>query len=73
MAETKYLDGDGMLYSWQKIKAGNVASATKATQDSAGNVIADTYALKTDVKKIEIVTVLPTTPDSNTIYLIQGS
>lgn len=28
---------------------GNAASATKATQDGAGNVIADTYAKKTDV------------------------
>lgn len=43
---------------------GNAASATKATQDGAGNVIADTYAKKTDVSGM-VKSVNNTKPDSN--------
>ena len=43
---------------------GNAASATKATQDGAGNVITDTYAKKTDVSGM-VKSVNNTKPDSN--------
>ena len=54
---------------------GNAASATKATQDGAGNVIADTYAKKTDVSGM-VKSVNNTKPDSNgnvTISVSGGS
>lgn len=35
--------------------SGNATSATKATQDGAGNVIADTYAKKSEIYKPELV------------------
>lgn len=40
-------------------KTGNIATATKATQDSDGNVIKDTYAKKTSIPTVD--TVLSTT------------
>ena len=43
---------------------GNAASATKATQDSAGNVITETYAKKADVSGV-VKSVNGTKPDSN--------
>lgn len=43
---------------------GNAASATKATQDGAGNVITDTYAKKTDVSGM-VKSVNNVKPDSN--------
>lgn len=43
---------------------GNAASATKATQDGAGNVITETYAKKTDVSGM-VKSVNNTKPDSN--------
>ena len=54
---------------------GNAASATKATQDGAGNVITDTYAKKTDVSGM-VKSVNNTKPDSNgnvTISVSGGS
>ena len=54
---------------------GNAASATKATQDGAGNVIADTYAKKTDISGM-VKSVNNTKPDSNgnvTITVSGGS
>ena len=44
--------------------SGNAASATKATQDGAGNVITETYAKKTDVSGM-VKSVNNTKPDSN--------
>ena len=41
---------------------GNAASATKATQDSAGNVITETYAKKTDISGV-VKSVNGTKPD----------
>ena len=43
---------------------GNAASATKATQDSAGNVITETYAKKTDISGV-VKSVNGTKPDSD--------
>lgn len=43
---------------------GNAASATKATQDSAGNVITETYAKKTDVSGV-VKSVNGTKPDAS--------
>lgn len=43
---------------------GNAASATKATQDSAGNVITETYAKKADVSGV-VKSVNGIKPDSN--------
>lgn len=43
---------------------GNAASATKATQDSEGNVITETYAKKADVSGV-VKSVNGTKPDSN--------
>lgn len=43
---------------------GNAASATKATQDSAGNVITETYAKKADVSGV-VKSVNGTKPDSS--------
>lgn len=54
---------------------GNAASATKATQDGAGNVIADTYAKKSEVSGM-VKSVNNTKPDSNgnvTISVSGGS
>ena len=54
---------------------GNAASATKATQDSAGNVITDTYAKKVDISDV-VKSVNGTKPDSNgnvTITVSGGS
>ena len=43
---------------------GNAASATKATQDSAGNVITETYAKKTDISGV-VKSVNGTKPDAS--------
>lgn len=43
---------------------GNAATATKATQDSAGNVITDTYATKTELNSY-VKSVNNITPDTN--------
>lgn len=43
---------------------GNAASATKATQDGAGNIITETYAKKADVSGV-VKSVNGTKPDSN--------
>ena len=43
---------------------GNAASATKATQDSAGNVITETYAKKTDISGV-VKSVNGTKPDTD--------
>ena len=51
-----YINKDGLIYFWNKIKlyvtsastTGNAATATKATNDSNGNSIVDTYAKKND-------------------------
>nr|DAO78464.1 MAG TPA: tail fiber protein [Bacteriophage sp.] len=54
---------------------GSAASATKATQDSAGNVIVDTYAKKTDISGM-VKSVNNVKPDSNgnvTIAVSGGS
>lgn len=54
---------------------GNAASATRATQDGAGNVIADTYAKKSEVSGM-VKSVNNTKPDSNgnvTISVSGGS
>ena len=52
-----------------------IASAVKASQDGAGNVITETYATKQEVSgipkfKIEVVQALPATGDAATIYLL---
>jgi len=52
-----------------------IASAVKASQDGAGNVITETYATKQEVSgipkfKIEVVQDLPATGDAATIYLL---
>lgn len=54
---------------------GNAASATKATQDGAGNIITETYAKKADVSGV-VKSVNGTKPDSNgnvTITVSGGS
>lgn len=47
-----YVDTSNVLYSAQGFSGdliGNADTATKATQDASGNVIADTYATKTEL------------------------
>lgn len=49
---------------------GNALTATKATQDSDGKVIKDTYAKKTDVTKISFSASEPTTVGANEIVMV---
>lgn len=83
-AETTYLSKTDAnnTYLGKTAKAASATtadSATKATQDASGNVITSTYATKTElggkvgsstILYIEKVTALPSSPDSNTLYVI---
>lgn len=44
-------NGDGATGTWGINISGNAKTATKATQDGAGNVIVNTYATKNEVKQ----------------------
>lgn len=63
----KWYDGSPNFvvgYINSKTYTGNAATATKATQDSAGNVITETYAKKTDVSGV-VKSVNGVQPDTN--------
>ena len=57
-------------------KTDTIENAEKATKDASGNVITTTYATKAEVSaipkfKIEVVSALPATGDTATVYLVQ--
>ena len=67
--------------TWATLTASDVGAlasdgtATKATADASGNVITTTYATKSEVSaipkfKIEVVSSLPVTGESATVYLV---
>lgn len=63
----KWYDGSPNFvvgYINSKTYTGNAATATKATQDSAGNVITETYAKKTDISGV-VKSVNGVQPDTN--------
>ncbi|WP_462432492.1 hypothetical protein [Phascolarctobacterium succinatutens] len=63
----KWYDGSPNFvvgYINSKTYTGNAATATKATQDSAGNIITETYAKKTDVSGV-VKSVNGTKPDAS--------
>ena len=63
----KWYDGSPNFvvgYINSKTYTGNAATATKATKDSAGNVITDTYAKKTDISGV-VKSVNGVQPDTN--------
>ena len=63
----KWYDGSPNFvvgYINSKTYTGNAATATKATQDSAGNVITETYAKKTDISGV-VKSVNGVQPDEN--------
>lgn len=63
----KWYDGSPNFvvgYINSKTYTGNAATATKATKDSAGNVITDTYATKTELNSY-VKSVNNITPDTN--------
>lgn len=55
-------NGTGATGTWPISISGNAATATKATQDASGNVIADTYATKAALSTKQEKLTFDTTP-----------
>lgn len=68
--------GEGASGTWGINITGNAKTATKATQDASGNVIADTYAKKTEVtvKGVKVDgSTSPLVPDSSGVVTIPSA
>lgn len=68
--------GEGASGTWGINITGNASTATKATQDASGNVIADTYAKKTEVtvKGVKVDgSTSPLVPDSSGVITIPNA